>query len=372
MFATTRSTSFTALAATLLLLAAPTIGSAADEIDWGFQLAFRTYVMGGAGSPPINATDGATCVVPNLARGGCDAMNGVSGPGVIRWTATRFTYDLGAGEAVIVGAGKADFWRPDHYLRLTIFDPTITIASDGTAVVNARWKYDSPLPPAVHIDARMDIATFDLAAAPVVTSQTVTWDFTNGRLTAAAAIPGLFPAGMLLDDMRIVLPYVVHARAASSSILLKDDPAKPEKRAVKLAVAKEPAVATDGDFYPTVNGVTVRVVSSTFDATYFLPPWKWIGILKKGVTVGYTYTDNKGEYGPITSVKILPGTLKIAGKGPALQHSLATEPDDVAIVLSSGIHSFCAAAGETSKTSFKAGKLFKASKNPAPAFCPAP
>jgi len=375
MHSTTRSR-IQALAATATLLAAPTLGFAADEIDWGFRDAFRSYVHSGTGTPPISASAGATCDPnPNLTKGGCDPKPGVTGAGVVGWTATSFSYNLPAGDGVIDGAGTVLFSRPDHFFNLSIVDPIITIADDGTAVVNARVQLVVTMGPTPPVDQRMNLGAFDLASAPLVTPTTVTWDLENGVITAeaATALGGFLTAGSPLDDVRIVLPFVEPpvegTPISSTNILLKDDPAKPDKRGLTVVVAKELAVVP-ADLDPTLDGATVRVVGSTFDDTYVLPASNWTAVLKKGVVAGYKYADAKRLLGPISVAQITPGGLKITGKGAGLLHTLATEPADVSVVLSSGDTSLCAGVGAASKKTYKAGKVFKGTKNPAPAVCP--
>jgi len=364
-----------ALAATAALLAAPAVGFAADEIDWGFRDAFRSYVHGGTGTPPISASAGATCDPNPGPKGGCDPKAGVTGPGVFGWTATDFTYNLPDGDGVIDGSGTILFSRPDHFFTLSIIDPIITIATDGTAVVNARVTLVPSMGPTPPVDQRMNLGEFDLEAAPVVTPTTVTWDLVNGAITAeaATALGGFLSAGSALDDVRIVLPFVEPpvegTPISSTNILLKDDPAKADKRGLTVVVAKELAVVP-ADLDPTVDGATVRVVSGTFDDTYELPASNWTAVLKKGVVAGYKYADSKRLLGPISVAQITPGGLKITGKGADLSHTLATDPTDVSVVLSSGDTALCAGTGAASKKTYKAGKVFKGAKNLAPAACP--
>lgn len=364
-----------ALAAAAMLLSTPVLGFAADEIDWGFRASFRSYVHSGTGVPPISASAGATCDPnPNVTKGGCDPKAGVTTPGVFGWTATDFSYNLPAGDGEVVGLGTILFNRPDHFFNLSIIDPTITIATDGTAIVNARVKLVVTMGTVPPVDQRMDLGEFDVAA-PAVTATTVTWNLVNGTITeaAATALGGFLTAGDPLDDMRIILPFVEPPAGGtpitSTNIQLKDDPTKPEKRGLTVVVSKEPLVVPT-DIDPTVDGATVRVVSSTFDATYLLPASNWVPVLKKGVVAGYKYADSKRALGPISAAQIVAGAIKITGKGAGLIHSLATEPANVSVVVSSGDDALCVGVGATSKKTYKAGKVFKGSKNAAPASCP--
>ncbi|HEV7733491.1 MAG TPA: HtaA domain-containing protein [Candidatus Binatia bacterium] len=359
-----------------MLLAVPAIGFAADEIDWGFRAAFRSYIHSGSGTPPISTSAGATCDPnPNVAKGGCDPKAGVTGPGVFGWTATTFSYDLPDGDGVIESQGTFLFDRPDHFFNLSIIDPIITIADDGTVVVNARVKLVVTMGTTPPVDQRMDLGEFELTTAPVIGATTVTWNIGSGAITneAATALGGFLAAGDPLDDMRIILPLVEPPAGgtpiSSTNLLLKDDPAKPDKRGLTFVVAKEVGVVP-ADIDPTVNGATVRVVSSTFDDTYVLPASNWTAVVKKGVVAGYKYADSKRVLGPISAAQITIGGIKVTGKGAGLSHALGSEPADVSIVVSSGDDSLCAGVGASSKKTYKTGKLFKGSKNAAPASCP--
>ena len=53
------------------VLALPALTFAADEMDWGFRSAFRSYVYADTGAPPLTANAGATCATnPDTQRGG--------------------------------------------------------------------------------------------------------------------------------------------------------------------------------------------------------------------------------------------------------------------------------------------------------------
>ncbi len=373
MHSTTRRSSNRALAALALLLASPAVGLAADEGDWGFRQAFRGYVYGGTGSPPITAGAGATCDPnPDTLRGGCDPKLAAN-TNVFGWTATDWDYALPSGAGTIDLQGNVTFTRPDHLFVLSIIDPVVTIAADGSAILNVLVVLNSDLPTVPDLNERMNLGEYDLTSV-TPTATTVTWQLGNGVVTAeaATALGGFLSAGNALDPIRIVLPFEeppTGTPIASTNLLLKDDPAKPDKRALTVVVTKEPLVVpTDVD--PTVDGATVRVVSSTFDATYTLPASNWTAVLKKGVVAGYKYADSKRLLGPVSAAQIVAGGLKITGKGAGLSHSLATEPQDVSVVVASGDTALCAGVGESSKKTYKAGKLFKGTKNPAPASCP--
>lgn len=371
MHSTIRRSRTRALAALALLLAAPALGRAADEGDWGFRQAFRGYTYGGTGAPPITAAAGATCDAnPDTLRGGCDPKLAAT-TDVFGWTATGSSYTLPDGAGTIDLQGNVTLTRPDHFFTMSIIDPVVTIDASGDAIVNVRVALVSDFPAVPDYDGRVDFGAFALTNL-TVTATTVTWQLGNGTVTsgAAAALGNFLTAGSALDPIRIVLPLAAPSPISSTGIQLKDDAAKPDKRGLAVGVSKEPAVVP-ADMTPTVDGASVRVVSSTFDATYALPASNWKAVLKKGTVVGYTYTDPKRLLGPIATVKISVGKLKIGGKGAGLMHSLASEPQDVAVVLASGDVTLCAGVSATSTITYKAGRSFKAARNAAPASCSA-
>jgi hypothetical protein len=359
------------LLALAVAAAAVTPAFAADEIDWGFRAAFRAYISGGTGTPPITASAGATCDPNPGPKGGCDPKIGIP-TGVFGWTATASSYVLPSGEGTVTGQGTVVFSRPDHFFTFTLIDPSFAIAG-GTVSVTARLVIDNAM--GDDIDATVVVGTFPLSGPPVVTPDTVTWTTGAGAVTteAATALGGFLAAGDALDPITIVLPFVAPGLDAvavpSKTILLKDKAGKPEKRALTIGVAKQPAVVATS-FDPVANGAYLRIVSDQFDVAYLLPASNWTAVAKKGVVTGYKYADPKLVAGPIKSATLVNGQLKISGKGAALEHVIATEPTNLRVVFESGDAPYlCLGAG--GKVSFKAGASFKAANNPAPASCPA-
>lgn len=375
MLSTTRRYRLQASAALGLLLAAAP-GFAANEGDWGFRNAFRAYVYGGTGVPPLSASNGASCAAnPDLVKGGCNPKIGQTA-GVFGWTATSWSYALPSGAGTIEMQGTVLFNRPDHLFNMAIKDPILAVAANGSATLSVHVTLNSTLPTVPSIDQRLSFGTFALTGPVVVTPTTVTWSLGSGAITAEAAdaMGGEFLlAGAALDPIQVILPFEEPPSGtpvASTVILLKDNPEKPDARGLTLTVSKEPAVVATG-IDPTADGASLRVVSSTFDQTYQLPASNWTAVLKKGVVAGYKYADPKRLLGPISAAQISAGVIKAKGKGGALGHTLGTEPQNTVIVVSSGDDAFCAGVGAASKKTFKAGKLYKGSKNPAPASCPA-
>ena len=79
------------------------------------------------------------------------------------------------------------------------------------------------------------------------------------------------------------------------------------------------------------------------------------------------YRDVHLVNGPIRTVDLAGGKLRIGGKGAALAQTLATDPQPVRIVLVIGSTRSCVEFGGT--TTFKAGKLFTSHGAPAPTAC---
>jgi hypothetical protein len=192
---------------------------------------------------------------------------------------------------------------------------------------------------------------------------------------AAAALGSFLPPGSDLDPIRIILPVEPPPAGGtplgSTRILLKDDVASADKRALKVIVTKQPVIV-GADFDPMTHGALVRVLGDGFEDGYLLPAANWGALLKGGAVAGWKYTDKERANGPIFSALLKDGILKVIGKGSALGHSLAAEPSNLTVVFESGMGDYlCFGVGAGSTTSFKADKTYKAVKNPAPATCPA-
>ena len=195
------------------LLALPSLASAADEVDWGFRENFRRYVYSGTGQPPISAGAGATCDPnPDTVRGGCDPKlrlqpSDPPPPHALRWLATDAYYTLPSGDGFVTAQGTVVFDRPDHFFKLTLQGPKVTIAG-GDVTVNARIKIESSYPPVPSSDERVDVGTFQLTGPPQVAGGFVTWQTGPGQVTqeAADSTSGFLAAGAELDPVTIVLP----------------------------------------------------------------------------------------------------------------------------------------------------------------------
>ena len=92
--------------------------------------------------------------------------------------------------------------------------------------------------------------------------------------------------------------------------------------------------------------------------------WSYIG--DPSVPKGYRF---KSTTGPITKALLKGGRrLKVSGKGSGLLFSLATNPEPVDVVLTTGGKPYCMTFGGTVK--FTAGRTYSAKNASAPGACP--
>ena len=154
---------------------------------------------------------------------------------------------------------------------------------------------------------------------------------------------------------------------------LKDDP-EVDRR--KLAVVSKDASidlgAGNGTVDdPRVTGATLRVATAAgaaFDDTYLLAAQNWSLIGNEGENRGYKYKDELLVASPVKSAMIRAGRLvKVAGKGGALGHVLASDPNPVAVTLGLGRVRYCMRFGGATK--FVAGKTYSAKNAPPPVDC---
>lgn len=155
--------------------------------------------------------------------------------------------------------------------------------------------------------------------------------------------------------------------------MLKDRATNAAKR--RLAVLSRDAAQLGLADVPDVSalfaaGGSLRVTAvggDRFGATYPLPAEGW-GLLKtKAPAKGLRF---KAKGGPITKVKLRAGKLlQVLGKGAALQHSLALEPDLVRVELCVGTRCYCLEFGGTER-SFTASKSLRRKDAGPPLDCP--
>ena len=110
-------------------------------------------------------------------------------------------------------------------------------------------------------------------------------------------------------------------------------------------------------------GATLRIVGSTFDATYDMPAANWAA----GTGGKVRYRDIHTVNGPIRIADIFVTKFKLSGKGSQLMHSLATDPGPVKIVFTTDTTRLCFEFGGYRK--FRANKILTAKGAAAPGAC---
>jgi glucose/arabinose dehydrogenase len=172
-------------------------------------------------------------------------------------------------------------------------------------------------------------------------------------------------------EVRRVAPIAVGGDqpVAGRKLTLRDN-VDPARKRLSMQAKDVIVLGGPGDD-PTAVGTTstLRVMSAGFDDTYPLPAANWKVIGDPADHKGFKYADKLLAAGPIKSAQVKAGKLvKASGKGAALGHTLATNPDPVTTVLAIGAQRYCATFGGTVK--FTASKSFAAKLAPAPAACP--
>jgi hypothetical protein len=194
------------------------------------------------------------------------------------------------------------------------------------------------------------LSPFVVAAGPVPTTTSTS----TSTVTTTSAAP----------TTTTTLPELLGGK----KLLLKDKEGKPQKRGLSLLLQGNTLSGGNGsEDDPVQNGGSLSVASSVggFDADYDLPAsgWKYVG--KSGQGKGYKF---KGS--TIKSVVVKNGKIVAVGKGASLDHSLATNPDPVTVVLQLGQQRYCARFGGSPQ--FKEFKKYLAKDTPAPTDCGSP
>jgi len=164
------------------------------------------------------------------------------------------------------------------------------------------------------------------------------------------------------------LPFVDQP-LAGDELLLRDDARRPAKRRA-LVLSKDVALTLDfpgsaGD--PTVDGAWLALTAAPgVVLTQELPAAGWRVVGKPASPKGYRYDDQRGVFGPVTSVLAKARKLiKITAKGDGLALSLAEDPRPVDVELRLGARRYCLAFGGTAKLTPGTKLLAKGSAPPA-------
>jgi hypothetical protein len=160
---------------------------------------------------------------------------------------------------------------------------------------------------------------------------------------------------------------------AGTRLRLEDDAAAPMRKRLMIWSRDAGIDLGSGDGSaddPTLTGARVRVRSATFDDTYVLPAANWSVIGQAGATRGFSYRDRSLLAGPIRSVRLHRGRLRVTGQGAQLGHALGTtNPDPVSVTVQTGVGGKRYCLGFGGKTLFQPGRTFKASGAPTATSC---
>ncbi len=190
--------------------------------------------------------------------------------------------------------------------------------------------------------------------------------------------------GMTIDGIKHLrlqrhgIPIVVSVHPFNAQLLdgrrlvLKVRPGNPGKRSLALLAKDADIVLGAGNGSaddPRTAGGSVRVRSESggFDVTYPLAASGWRLIGPDGGNKGYRYADRALRDGPVASVRLKPGSLKVAARGAGLAHDLAVDPSPVDLVLTIGSQRYCL---RFDAGTFRASRSFASQAAPAPSTCP--
>jgi hypothetical protein len=176
------------------------------------------------------------------------------------------------------------------------------------------------------------------------------------------------PSSKLLVPLLALLVFAaLDGRAAADDSLykgynltLKDSVTNTARRSLSI-LSKDDLIVAPTDVLTL--GATLRVVSSTFDATYDMPASSWA----LGTAGKVRYRDTHTLNGPIRIADIYNTKFKLNGKGSLLLHTLATDPGAVSLVFTTGTTRLCFEFGGYRK--FKADKILTAKGSAAPGAC---
>ncbi len=156
---------------------------------------------------------------------------------------------------------------------------------------------------------------------------------------------------------------------AGARLVLRDDPSDATRKAL-LVRSQDGAIGLGGGDGsaddPTLSGGRLRVQSDDFDTTYELPRANWRYIGAAGQNRGYVYRDPQLLAGPIQLVRLRNGRqLRVVGRGAALGHALAANPDPVRVVFQTGGagRRDCMTFGGTA--TYRPGSFYRAAGAPA-------
>ena len=220
--------------------------------------------------------------------------------------------------------------------------------------------------------AGADVAFLFGNAGQSVVQTTTTTTTTTTMSSSTTTTTAITASSTTTTTMTTVpLPVFDDIPLSGQKLLLKDKPDKTTKRRLKLVV-KDPGLTLGAGLGsaddPTQGGAELRVRSAApggFEGTYALPASGWRALKKKKPEKGWKFDGSDA----ITKVILKAGKqLVVKGKGSALVHTLAADPESVDVILIVGTRRYCMRFG--GQVTFKEGKSWVAKNAVAPGACP--
>jgi hypothetical protein len=268
-----------------------------------------------------------------------------------------FGFEGGAGGSIVIASNEVGGFLNACW---ELYDPSGGSLSGTCGEAEKILAVDGLYTIRVFDQADNDTGDYELR---LCTSTTTTSTITPGSTTTSTTITPVTTTSSTLP------PGADDQPLGGRKLVLKDNANKPQKRRLVL-LSKEPSITLgggpDSEDDPRTAGGSLRVGAGTaFDTTYPLAPANWQALKTKDPTKGWKYT--KGI--PIKKVLVKPGkSIKIVGKGGELEHTLATDPRPVDVVLTIGQQRYCWTFGGDVR--FKEGKRYLAKNAGAPGACP--
>ena len=183
------------LIATTPALAAPDTASS-STLSWGFKSSWRSYI--GFGGGVATASGGASKVnaTPNSAY---------------TWGAGATTYDATARSGSAQFAGTVRFENAAHGIDLSVSNPRVTFAGDGTGAIY--WTG----PTGDVLGATLaGVTTSDAVVS--ATQASVTVASTSAAFTEAGGSPFTYAAGTVIDNVAFTVSYALPAAATTTTL----------------------------------------------------------------------------------------------------------------------------------------------------------
>lgn len=179
----------------------------AGQMSWGVKEAFRSYISGTIANGEWTVSDGAGYETPQFTFGSASG-----------------DYDTDTGEGSVSFAGTVNFTGHDGVLNLTIANPTIEFAGDGTARLLLDTRSNNADGETAIDSTQVPVGKIENLGAMDPSSGTLTVSDASTVLTAegAEAFSGFYATGEELDPISLTLE--VTPCAAGSTAAAPDEP----------------------------------------------------------------------------------------------------------------------------------------------------